>query len=85
MLLNINRGAYMGSQLVWLHLALVTLKGQCQGHSDFEKISRKGAGWGYMLLSDTTRKQNRYGESSDTITFDLKLPWKVKFKVLKMI
>ena len=36
LLLNINGKAYMGSPLVRLHLTLVTLKGQCQGRSDFK-------------------------------------------------
>ena len=38
LLLNTNRKAYMGSPLVQLHLTLVILKGQCQGHSDFEVL-----------------------------------------------
>ena len=38
LLLNINRKAYMGSPLVRLHLTLVTLKVQCQGHLDFEGL-----------------------------------------------
>ncbi len=37
----------------------VTLKGHCQGHSDFKGlISRKGAELGHVLLSDTNRKSN---------------------------
>ncbi len=28
----------MGSPLMQLHLALVTFKGHCQGHSDFEGL-----------------------------------------------
>ncbi len=32
------RKAYIGSPLVRLHLNLETLKGQCQGHSDFEGL-----------------------------------------------
>ncbi len=40
-----------------LHLTLVTLKGQREGHSDFRWfISHKGAELGYMLLLDSTRK-----------------------------
>ena len=38
LLLNINRKACMRSLLARLHLNLVTLKGQCQGHSDFEGL-----------------------------------------------
>ncbi len=36
--LNISRKAYMGTPLMQLHLTLVTLKGRCQGHSDFESL-----------------------------------------------
>ncbi len=35
LLLNINRKAYNGSSLECLPLILVTLKGQCQDHSNF--------------------------------------------------
>ncbi len=38
LLLNINRKAYMGSPLVWLHLSLATLKAQYQGHSDLKGL-----------------------------------------------
>ncbi len=38
LLLNINRKACIGMQLVQLHLTLVTLKGQCQGYSDVEGL-----------------------------------------------
>ncbi len=46
LLINVNRKACMGSQLMRLHLTLVTLNGQCQGYSDFgfrRLISREGA------------------------------------------
>ncbi len=36
LVLNINRKAYMGSLTMCLHFTLVTLKDQCQGHSDLE-------------------------------------------------
>ena len=38
LLLNINREVYVGSPMVRLHITLVTLKGQSQGHSDFEAL-----------------------------------------------
>ncbi len=38
LLLNINRKAYVESPLMWLYFTLVILKGQCQGHSDFEVL-----------------------------------------------
>ncbi len=38
LLLNINRKVYTGSPFVWSHLTLLTLKSQCQGHSDFEGL-----------------------------------------------
>ncbi len=38
LLLNVISEAYMRSPLVWLHLTSVTLKGQCQGHSHFERL-----------------------------------------------
>ena len=38
LLLDTNRKAHMGNPLVWLHLTSVTLKGQCQGHSDLENL-----------------------------------------------
>ena len=38
LLLNIHTKAYMGSPMVCLHFALVTLKSQCQGHTDFEGL-----------------------------------------------
>ena len=38
LLLNISRKAYRESPLVWIHLTLVTLKGQFQGHSDLESL-----------------------------------------------
>ncbi len=44
LLLNINRKACMGSPLVRLHWTLVTLKGQYQGHSDFEGLYFRGFG-----------------------------------------
>ncbi len=37
-MLLINRKACMSSLLVRLQLTLVTLKGQCQGHADFEGL-----------------------------------------------
>ncbi len=43
LLLNINTKAYMGKQLMRLNLTLLTLKGQCQAHSDIEGMFRKGA------------------------------------------
>ncbi len=36
LVLNIIRN--VGSLLMQLHLTSVTLKGQCQGHSDFESL-----------------------------------------------
>ncbi len=36
--ININRTACMSSPLVQLHLTLLSLKGQCQTHSDFEGL-----------------------------------------------
>ena len=36
-----------------------------------KRISRTGAELGHMLLLNTTRKLYIYGESSDTIIFDL--------------
>ncbi len=36
--LNIDRKAYMGSLMGCLYFTLVTLKDQCQGHSDFEGL-----------------------------------------------
>ena len=57
LLLNFNRKAYMGSPLCDYIWSWLTLKGRCQGHSDFWKlISRSGAGVGHMLLLDTNRK-----------------------------
>ena len=38
LLLNINRKACIQSLLVGLHLTLVTLKGECQGHPDFKGL-----------------------------------------------
>ena len=38
LLLHKNRKAYMWSPLMQLHLTLVTSKGLCQGHSDFESL-----------------------------------------------
>ena len=58
----------MGSQLVPLHLTLVTLKGQRQGHSDFKGLYLVNE-LGQVLLLDTTRKP--YGESNDIIRYDL--------------
>ncbi len=38
----------MGSPLAWLHLTLVTLKGQCEGDSDFEAyVSHKVSNLGH--------------------------------------
>ena len=58
--LNINRKACMGSPLAQLHLTLVTLEGQCQGHSDFEGLYLvnmvKEAELGHALLLDINRK-----------------------------
>ncbi len=53
-ILNINMKAYIGSPLMRLHLTLVTLKGQWQGHSGFEIC--KGTELGHMLLLNTNRK-----------------------------
>ncbi len=36
--LNINRKACMGSPMARLHLPLVTLKGYCEGHTDFKDL-----------------------------------------------
>ncbi len=36
--LDINRKAYLGSLMMCLHFTLVTLKDQCQGHSDLEGL-----------------------------------------------
>ncbi len=36
--LDINWKAYLGSLMVCLHFTLVTLKDQCQGHSDWEGL-----------------------------------------------
>ena len=47
-ILNIYRKIYMGSPLVTLHLTLVTLKSQYQGHSFQSLISCKGAELGHM-------------------------------------
>ncbi len=38
LLLNIDMKSYAGSPLMRLHLTLVTLKDQSQGHSDFEGL-----------------------------------------------
>ncbi len=51
----------MGSPLVQLHLTFVNLKGDCQGHPDFEVlpgIFHKGAELGHVLLLDTNRKSH---------------------------
>ncbi len=66
LLLNINRKAYMESPMTSSHL---TLKGQNQGHSNFKSL--------YLIkeLSQAItlkhKQETIYGESSDTITFDL--------------
>ncbi len=55
-LLNINRKSYMRSPtLVWLHLTLVTLSSQCQGHWDFENIYLSWAELIHMLLLNINR------------------------------
>ncbi len=54
----------MGSPLLWLHLTLVTLKGQCQGLRFWKLISLKGAELGHMLLLNINRKA--YKESPMT-------------------
>ncbi len=36
LLLNIYRKAYTGSLIMCLYFTLVTLKDECQGHSDLE-------------------------------------------------
>ncbi len=38
LVLNIDRKACMLSRLIRLHLTGMTLKGQCQRHSDFEGL-----------------------------------------------
>ena len=38
LLLNINRKVCRGTPLVQLHVTLVTLKGHCHDHSDFEGL-----------------------------------------------
>ncbi len=53
---NINNTPSIESPLVQLHLTFVILKGYCQGHSDFESLSRKGAELGQILLLDATMK-----------------------------
>ncbi len=61
-----------------LHLTLVTLKGQCQSHSDFESLylvkeflSRKGSELGHILLIKYYY-QTIYGQFNDLeFEFDL--------------
>ncbi len=60
LLLNINRKPYIWSPflLVWLYLILVTLKGQCQGHSESKVYICKEAELGHVLLLNTNRKSH---------------------------
>ncbi len=46
----------MGGPIVWLHLTIMTLKGQCQGHSDVVSLYGKGAKIGHMLLLNSNGK-----------------------------
>ena len=75
--ININRKAYMDSQLVQLILTQVTLKGQFQFHSNFEDfyilhyllyllyIVRP-----YVIIIKH-KEEITYEESNSTITFEL--------------
>ncbi len=54
--------------MMWLHLTSVTLKIQCQGHSDFESIYLLKEQLGHMLLLSIYRKP--YMGSPMTL-----LPW----------
>ncbi len=42
--------SHIGSQIEPLYLTLSDLKGQIQGHSDFEGLSHKGTELGHILL-----------------------------------
>ncbi len=56
LLLNINRQAYMGSQISISHSTSSDLEGQSQGHSDFEAFYLVKEQLSHMLLLNINRK-----------------------------
>ncbi len=71
-LLTINSQPYMVIPILQSHLTLSDHESSKSRSLRFQSaISCKGAELGPMLLLTINRKAHNYGESNDTVTFDL--------------